>query len=185
MKTRLCNLPLLIGFFLIFVPCPESFGQDSISQKSQMLDMKLQLLDSKLELLDTKIKLWEAKPKELDIKLNEIATKISSLDFDPQLMSKKFNRIDSLFKIDSLHNISQKNVSTVEVQPRVDAASEPQFVYDYKSSIMLDPVRLLGGTFYLSYERILNSRFSINVGGMATYSTKQGLSNYYFRVSHI
>jgi hypothetical protein len=165
---------IVIGLFLIVVSCPESSGQDSISQKSQMLDMKLQLLDSKLELLDTKIKLWEAKPKELDIKLTELNSKISSMDFDPQLMTKKINALDSLFKI------SQKNVRTIEIQPQVIAEQEPEFVPDYKSSIMLDPVRLLEGTFHLSYERILNSRFSINVGGMATYSTTQGLSNYYF-----
>jgi len=180
MKTKLCNALLLAGLFLNVVACPESSGQDSISQKSQLLDLKLLLLDSKLELLDTKIKLWEAKPKELDIKLSELNSKINSMDFDPQLMTKRINRIDSLFKIDSLFNISQENVRTVEVQPRVDTESDPQFIYDYKSSIMLDPVRLLEGTFCLSYERILNSRFSINVGGMATYSTKQGLSNYYF-----
>jgi hypothetical protein len=174
MKTKLCNPLLLIGLFLIVVSCPESLGQDSISQKSQMLDLKLQLLDSKLDLLDTKIKLWEAKPKELDIKLNEIGSKISSMDFDPQLMTKKINKIDSLFKI------SQEKVRTVEIQPQVVTEPEPQYMPDYKSSIMLDPVRLFEGTFYLSYERILNSRFSINVGGMATYSTTKGLSNYYF-----
>ncbi|MCX6255759.1 MAG: hypothetical protein NTV31_14980 [Bacteroidia bacterium] len=174
MKTKLCKPMIVIGLFLIVVSCPESSGQDSISQKSQMLDMKLQLLDSKLELLDTKIKLWEAKPKELDIKLTELNSKISSMDFDPQLMTKKINALDSLFKI------SQKNVRTIEIQPQVIAEQEPEFVPDYKSSIMLDPVRLLEGTFHLSYERILNSRFSINVGGMATYSTTQGLSNYYF-----
>ena len=89
MKTKLWNPLFLMGLFLIVVSCPESLGQDSTSQKSQMLDLKLQLLDSKLDLLDTKIKLWEAKPKELDIKLNEIGSKISSMDFDPQLMTKK------------------------------------------------------------------------------------------------
>ena len=174
MKTKPCKPLLVIGLFLIVGSCPEFYGQDSISQKSQMLDMKLQLLDSKLELLDVKIKLWEAKPKELDIKLNEIDSKISSLDFDPQLMTIKINEMDSLFKL------SQKNVRTVEIQPQVIAEQEPEFVADYKSSIMLDPVRLLEGTFYLSYERVLNPRFSLNIGGMATYSTTQGLSNYYF-----
>ncbi|TAL68230.1 MAG: hypothetical protein EPN88_07205 [Bacteroidetes bacterium] len=176
MKTKLCNPLILIGLFLIVVPCPGSFGQDSTSQKSQMLDLKLQLLDSKLELLDTKIKLWEAKPKELDIKLSELNSRISSMDFDPQLMTKKMNKMDSLFKE------REEIVRTVENQPPVVAEqeSEPEFVPDYKSSIMLDPVRLLEGTFCLSYERVLNSRFSLNVGGMVTYSTTQGLSNYYF-----
>lgn len=165
---------IVIGLFLIVVSCQKFYGQDSISQKSQMLDLKLQLLDSKLELLDTKIKLWEAKPKELDIKLIELNSRINSLDFDPKLMTKKINEMDSLFKK------SQEQVRIVEIQPRVFTEPEPQFVPDYKSSIMLDPVRLLEGTFHLSYERILNSRFSINVGGMATYSTTQGISNYYF-----
>ena len=96
------------------------------------------------------------------------------MDFDPQLMTKKINEIDSLFRK------SQESVRAVEIQPQVVAEPEPEFLLNYKSSIMLDPVRLLEGTFYLSYERILNSRFSINVAGMATYSTKQGLSNYYF-----
>jgi hypothetical protein len=181
MKTKLCDRLFLIGLFLIVISCPVSIGQDSISQKSQMLDMKLQLLDSKLELLDTKIKLWEAKPKELDIKLNEIAFKISSMDFNPQLLTKKINKIDSLFKVDSLLKISQEKVRTVEIQPQVIAEQEPEFVPDYKSAIMLDPVRLFEGAFYLSYERILNNRFSINAGVMATYSTEEGLSNYYFK----
>lgn len=176
MKTKLWKPMIVIGLFLIVVSCPETYGQDSISQKSQMLDLKLQLLDSKLELLDTKIKLWEAKPKELDIKLTELNSRISSMAFDPQLMTKKLNKLDSLFKK------SQETVRTVETQLRVVAKPEPEpeFVPDYKSSIMLDPVRLLEGTFYLSYERVLNPRFSLNVGAMATYSTKQGLSNYYF-----
>jgi chaperonin cofactor prefoldin len=94
MKTKLCNPLILIGLFLIVISCLESSGQDSISQKSQMLDIKLQLLDSKLELLDTKIKLWEAKPKELDIKLSELNSRINSMAFDPQQMTKKINEMD-------------------------------------------------------------------------------------------
>jgi hypothetical protein len=54
------------------------------------------------------------------------------------------------------------------------------FIPDYKSAIMLDPVRLMEGTFYLSYERTITPVFSFNIGGMATYSTNQGISNYYF-----
>jgi hypothetical protein len=175
MKTKRWNLLLFIGFLFVVVSCLVSSGQDTTAQKSQMLDLKLQLLDSKLELLDTKIKLWEAKPKELDTRLNELGSKIRSMNFDPQLMTQKINKMDSLFKM------SQENMRPIEIQPPVVVAKpEPQFIYNYKSSIMLDPVRLLEGTFCLSYERILNDRFSINVGGMATYSTTKGLSNYYF-----
>jgi hypothetical protein len=174
MKTKLSKPMTIIGLFLIAVSCPESYSQDSISQKSQMLDLKLQLLDSKLELLDVKIKLWEAKPKELDIKLKAIDSKISSMDFDPQMMTKKLNEIDSMFKE------SRKNLQATENLPLVVAEQEYQFVPEYKSAIMLDPVRLLEGTFQLSYERALTSRFSINVAGIATYSTTKGISNRYF-----
>ncbi|NOY38661.1 MAG: hypothetical protein GXO83_13930 [Chlorobi bacterium] len=182
MKTTLSKPMIIIGLILIVVCCPKSYGQDSISQKSQMLDLKLQLLDSKLDLLDTKIKLWEAKPKELDIKLNEIGSKINSMDFDPQVMTKKINELDSLFKV------SQKSKLPDEIQPvpakELKTPPQPEFIPDYKSSIMLDPLRIMEGTFYLSYERILNPRFSLNVGGIITYSTQKGLSNYYFSNQH-
>jgi hypothetical protein len=152
----------------------KSYGQDSSSQESQMLDVKLQLLDSKLELLDAKIKLWEAKPKELDIKLSELSNKINSMDFEPQEVTQKLKEIDSLIKI------RPEPEPNVGPQTQVIREMEPVFLVDYKSAIMLDPVRLFEGTFHLSYERIINNRFSINLGGMATYSTKRGLSNYYF-----
>ncbi len=174
MKTNRENPVIAIGLLLIMVTCTEMYSQDSISQKSQLLDLKLQLLDSKLELLDVKIKLWEAKPKELDTKLEELNYKISSMDFDPQMMRLKLNEIDSLIK----H--SQMNFQSPENQPRDLAEQEIQFIPAYKSAIMLDPARLFEGTFLLSYERNLTSWFSINVGGLATYSTTQGLSNRYF-----
>lgn len=170
---------VIIGLFLTIAFSSGSFCQDSISQKSQMLDIKLQLLDSKLELLDTKIKLWESKPKELDIRLTELNSKISSMDFDPKQVTKKINDIDSMLKImpDPERKAESKDfhASEEKVSPPV-----PEYIPDYNSAIMLDPVRLLEGTFCLSYERIINPRFSLNLSGMATYSTKQGLSNYYF-----
>jgi hypothetical protein len=178
MKKNLFKLMIFIGLMLIVTPASKSYGQDSITQKSQMLDIKLQLLDSKLELLDTKIKLWEAKPKELDLKLTELSSKINAMDFNPQLMTKKVNEIDSLYKV------SQKQVAPLEShqQAVVELYKEPvpEFIPVYNSTISFDPVRILEGTFSLSYERVLNPRFSVNATGMATYSTKQGISNYYF-----
>lgn len=173
MKVNLCKSLLIIGLFIVF-SVNRSFSQDSLSQKSQMLDVKLQLLDTKLELLDAKVKLWEAKPKELDIKLSELGEKINSMDFEPQLVTQKLKEIDSLLQI------REAPVSYVDLQPQVVQEPEPVFLPDYKSAIMLDPTKLLEGTFYLSYERIMNSRFSLNVAGMATYSTKRGMSNFYF-----
>jgi hypothetical protein len=175
MKTKLCKPLLISGLFLLVFSSNGSYGQDTLSQMSQMLDLKMQLLASRLELLDVKMKLWEAKPQELETKFNKLDSKISSMDFDPQIVTKKFNAIDSLIKL------SREPEPIVETHPQTVNEPEPGFIPEYKSAIMLDPVRLLEGTFCLSYERIINDRFSVNVAGMATYSTKQGLSNYYFK----
>lgn len=177
MKHKLTLLTSTVGFLLFVASGLPAHGQDTISQKSEMLDLKLQLLDSKLELLDTKIKLWEAKPKELDTRLRELDTKINSLDFDPQALTEKVNEMDSLIKISQ----QQQEVEIREVPETVMTGEpEPLFFPESKSAIMLDPVRLLEGTFSLAYERKLNDRFSLSISGMATYSTQQGLSNYYF-----
>ncbi len=176
MKQNLICLTVTFVFLLIMASGPSAYGQDTISQKSEMLDLKLQLLDSKLELLDVKIKLWESKPKELDVKLKEISSKIDSMDFDPKEITSKLNEMDSLINVAR----EQEVVRTVEYQPMELPDPEPVFITSYKSAIALDPVRLLEGTFCLSYERVLNSRFSVNVSGMATYSTTQGISNYWF-----
>ncbi len=176
MKQNLTCLTVTVGFLLVMASGLPANGQDTISQKSEMLDLKLQLLDSKLELLDVKIKLWESKPKELDVKLEEIGAKIDSMDFDPQEITTKINEMDSFLKEARENEV----VRTVEYQPVVTPDPEPVFIPAYKSVIALDPVKLMEGTFCLSYERVLNSRFSVNVGGMATYSTTQGISNYYF-----
>lgn len=174
MKTVLCKSLLITGLVFFVFSINKAYGQDSLSQESQMLDVKLQLLDSKLELLDAKIKLWEAKPKELDVKLNELSKKINSMDFEPLVVTQKLQELDSLIKFRAVTE------TFVEPAPKAITESEPVFIVNYKSAVMLDPARLLEGTFHISYERILNDRFSINVGGMATYSTKRGISNYYF-----
>jgi len=175
MKVSLCKSLLIFGLLFIVFSINRSYGQDSLSQQSQMLDVKLQLLDSKLELLDAKIKLWEAKPKELDVKLNELNNKINSMDFDPQKVTQKLKDIDSLLKV------KQESARNEDKQIKVIQEVEPEFSPDYKSAIMMDPVRLFEGTFHISYEKILNSRFSVNLGVMATYSTKQGISDYFFK----
>lgn len=174
MKTISLKLLSVAGLILILLSPFRSSGQDSISQQSQMLDLKLQLLDSKLELLDTKIKLWEAKPKELDIKLSEIGKKVNSMDFDPRMVTRKINEMDSMMKM----NLERPEPVPAESIAFVEQI--PLFVPDYNSAVMLDPVRLFEGTFYLSYERKFRPALSGNIGLMATYSTEQGISNYYF-----
>jgi uncharacterized membrane protein len=178
MKKNLIKTMTLIVLIFIAIPLTNSFGQEDITQKSQMLDIKLQLLDSKLELLDTKIKLWEAKPKELDIKLTELNSKINTMDFNPKQMTNKLNEIDSLFKVSQNVVVPVEKEQIAVIEPLAEPI--PQFIQDYKSTIMFDPIRIMEGTFSLSYERVLDPRYSVNITGMATYSTKQGLSNYYF-----
>src|SRR4030042_6601810 len=158
MKPIICRQLTVIGLLLILLSCQKIYGQDSTSQKSQMLDLKLQLLDSKLDLLDTKIKLWEAKPKELDIRLNEIDSKVTAMDFDPQAVTRKLNEMDSLMKV------PRTEAFPSEIQQEKVMAEKPQvFIADYNSAIMLDPGRLMEGTFYLSYERILTQALSFSV----------------------
>ena len=171
---------IAISAVILLIVSAVAYGQDSISQRSQMLDIKLQLLDSKLELLDTKIKLWEAKPKELDIKLTELNSKINSMDFQPQEMTRKLDEIDSLFRLSQVTSLMEQVQQQPELYVREEEPVEPEFNPVYNSSIMMDPVRLLEGTFSLSYERVIDPRFSVSITGLATYSTTQGISNYYF-----
>jgi len=180
MRTRLCKQIFAAGFLLLILSCSLLSGQDSISQQSQMLDLKLQLLDSKLDLLDTKIKLWEAKPKELDIKLNEISSKVNSMDFDPKTMTKKINDLDSLVKADQEREKNPELLRPEISDAQYPAEEIPAFIPSYKSSITMDPVRLLEGTLHMSYERVLTPALSASLGVMATYSTTRGISTYYF-----
>jgi len=96
------------------------------------------------------------------------------MDFDPQAVTKKINEMDSLMKIPRTEAVP------VEIYQQPVIEDEPVFNTEFKSAIMLDPVRLMEGTFHLSYERIISPSLSYNIGGMATYSTSQGISNYYF-----
>lgn len=171
-------------FIFLFIVCmvlvkPSAYCQDTMDERSRMLDVKLQLLDSKLELLDAKIKLWEAKPKELDVKLDEIDSRIQSMDFEPEEFRNRLNQIDSLVRIATEREVNAPRFEAV--QPvELPVQELPEFNPVYNSTISLDPARLLEGTFSMAYERIINPRFSVAVSGMATYSTSQGISNVYF-----
>jgi len=178
MKKPSFYLPAILIAVLLLCVSARGRAQDSIALKSQMLDIKLQLLDSKLDLLDTKIKLWESKPKELDLRLAEIDSKVKSMEFDPAAMTRKIDEVDSLVKVSLERPVQQAYIPEYQ---NIQEEKEPLYVADYNSAIMLDPVRLLEGTFYLSYERKFSPSISGNLGLMATYSTDQGLSNMYFK----
>ncbi len=149
MKTLIIRISSVAGLVLLLLFSSDLNAQDSISQRSQMLDVKLQLLDSKLDLLDTKIKLWESKPKELDIRLNEIDNKVKSMDFDPVYITRKITEMDSALRVKN----RKENEREIIIEQSAQQQELPLFIPEYNSAIMLDPVRLLEGTFYLSYER--------------------------------
>ena len=198
MKTKSLLLLSLVGLFFLSCSWIPVNAQEFIDQKNQELDLKLQLLDSKLDLLDSKIKLWESKPDELDIRLHEIDNQIKNLAFDPQELNSRFNKIDSLIreiekfkvppvilepaiqgKIDSvIREIEKFYVPPIIPEPAIQDR-EFEYFEDYKSTIMIDPVRLFEGTFQLSYERLLTDRFSVSLSGLATYATEKGLTNYF------
>ncbi|HEX2970635.1 MAG TPA: hypothetical protein VHO46_16175, partial [Bacteroidales bacterium] len=171
MKTIYFSIFMLLAFV------SSAFCQEPTPQSSEMLDMKLQLLNSKLDLLDTKIKLWESKPKELDLRLSELDSKIKQIDFDPAEVLKRLNELDSIVKL-----LPDRPVAGTPEQQIIQRSEpvEASFNPSYNSAIMLDPARLPEGTFSLSYERIIDHRFSVNLTGMATYSTERGISNRYF-----
>jgi hypothetical protein len=154
-------------------------SQDLFYDKSTQLDLKLQLLDTKLDLLDSKIKLWEAKPEELDIRLNEIDERINALAFNPNELNDQFFKIDSLIAELKETQIQTESAQTDISQPDLFFREEGN-VPEFKSAIMLDPVRLFEGTFCISYERLITDKFSLGVSGLATYATEDGLTNYFF-----
>jgi len=174
MKTKKALLLSVIGLLILSRSGIPVYAQEPIDQKTQQLDLKLQLLDSKLDLLDSKIKLWESKPEELDIRLHEIDNQIKNLAFNPQELNSMFNKIDSMIR-----ELEKTELPPV-IPERYIQEKELEYYKDYRSAIMMDPVRLFEGTFQLSYERLITDKFSVSLSGLATYATEEGLTNYFF-----
>ena len=179
MKTTALKTSLVL-IITLAMNCANTKSQDSIDNKMKLLDLKLQLIDSKLELLDSKIKMWERKPEELDIKLaeldngfQELDSKIVMLDFDPENFNDKFFLLDSIVKSQK-KNISESKMTGI-VSIRYDTIRPKLF----NSVISLNPVRIFEGTFQLSYEIAINPRNSLDISGLATYATDEGISRRY------
>jgi hypothetical protein len=176
--SMMCILYLLLSSFsAAYIKAQEPVDQilqDPIEQKSQQLDLKLQLLDTKLDLLDSKIKLWESKPEELDIRLDEMDDRIKALAFEPSDLNIQFIKIDSL-----IEELKETQIPDELSQPDL-SFQDQEYMIEFKSAIMLDPIRLFEGTFCLSYERLITDKFSVGISGLATYATEDGLTNYFF-----
>ncbi len=179
MKTAALKTSLVLILILVII-CQYTNSQDTIDSKMKLLDLKMQLIDSRLELLDSKIKMWERKPEELDMKLAvlddgflQLDSKIAMLDFDPENFNERFLLLDSMVKSQK-KSISDSKISGI-VSIRYDTVRPKLF----KSVISLNPVRIFEGTFQLSYEIAINPRNSIDVSGLATYATDEGISRRY------
>lgn len=113
------------------------------------------------ELLDVKMQL-------LDSKLELLDTKLQLIDNNPKLLDNKISQLDSMIKQTTLTYKNTSDKITQEFKP-------------FKSSIKLNPERLLEGTFLISYERAFSDRLSIDISAMGTYVTTQGIGSGYFK----
>jgi len=165
-------------FVLLFTSLAGLFPQES-TDNMQLLDLKLQLLDSKLELLDSKIKIWETKPQELDIRLSEIDDRLQQLDFNPEELNRQFLLIDSLLQ--EYERITDENYLSIPEYQERQARSDSIQIPPRKYYIALNPVRVVEGTLEVFVERVINKRNTIEISGMATYASEQGLSGTYLK----
>jgi hypothetical protein len=179
MKKTVLKISLIL-IIALSINCVSAKSQDSIDNKMKLLDLKMQLIDSKLELLDSKIKMWERKPEELDIKLaeldngfSELDSKMTMLDFDPENFNYKFSLLDSMVK-SRKKDIGEQKIKGI-VSFRYDTVRPKLF----KSVISLNPERIFEGTFQLSFEKAINPRNSVDISGLATYATDEGISRRY------
>jgi len=170
---------IIITFVILHTGLAGLFPQES-TDNMQLLDLKLQLLDSKLELLDSKIKIWETKPQELDIRLSEIDDRLQQLDFNPEELNRQFLLIDSLLQEYERITDDENYLSIPEYQER-QARSDSIQIPPRKYYIALNPVRVVEGTLEVFVERVINKRNTIEISGMATYASEQGLSGTYLK----
>jgi len=106
--------------------------------------------------------------------LDELDDRIRDLAFDPQELNSKFNKIDSMMR-----EMEKTKLSPI-IPERDIQERELEYHKDYRSAIMMDPVRLFEGTFQLSYERLITDKLSVGLSGLATYATEEGMTNYFF-----
>ena len=165
--------PVLI--YCLFLNVLNSIGQDNLKVSQEILDMKLELLNSQIELFNSQLKVWEAKPQELERRLSEVDQRINQLAFDPVYFNNKLNELEYL--LEDLKTV-EKKPSKKEFNPfRPDSI----ITIPYKTAIAIDPIRLMEGTFHMTYERALTSKLGVGISGLATFATEEGVSGYYVR----
>ena len=120
----------------------------------EVLDLKLQLLDAKLKLIEPK--------------LDKLDTMSKSLYDDYFLINSILKS-----KSDSLRKLVEAQYKTTD-----NKKSEE---HNFTSAIQLNPMRLFGGNFQISYERAIKDNLSFELGLMGTYVTKNGLGGEYMK----
>lgn len=172
MKNHPCR-SFLTAILLLTLITFQTIAQESPAIDQQLLDMKLELLNSQIELFNSQLKVWETKPIELENKLSEIDSRIDHLDFDPLYFNSKLLEIEML--VEDLSVVEEKTGNKVLQTFRPDSI----IPRSYKTAIALNPVRLIEGTFQITYEHALTPRLGLGISGLATYATEEGISRYY------
>ncbi|MCF8298506.1 MAG: hypothetical protein K9J13_13245 [Saprospiraceae bacterium] len=120
------------------------------------------------EVLELRLQLLEAKLKLIEPKIEELGTMSESLYKDYFLINSILkSKSDSLMKL-------------AETTPKKISEKKSES-YNFKSSIQLNPIRLFGGNFQISYEKAIKSNLSLEIAAMGTYVTKNGLGGGYMQ----
>ncbi len=172
MKTTIIYPSILIFLFLIHATIS---AQEEYNNKNEILDIKLKLLDSKIELLESNIELWESKPDYITQQLNEIERRINLLDFNPIYINYKLHQHDSLIQKQITQNKNEK------MKKYIPLYGDTIILKKFHTAISLNPIRIGEGSIAISYERIINDKYSFDLTSIATYATQEGFSGYYMK----
>ena len=110
-----------------------------------------------------------------------LETKLESLEANLQLFQK--NSVRKIKTIDSLIYVLE-NTDPVIVHEK-DKARDTILMKNYTSAISINPARLLEGSLFLSYEKSFSDRFSIDLGLMGTYVTRNGIGGGYLEAQNL
>ncbi len=181
MKRKFAQQWLAV-MLLVWFPFYSSNGQkipannpETGHNNQELLDMKLELLNSRIELFHSQLDMWESKPYELEQRLLAVDQKISKLNFDPGSLNTRLSSIESEMAELRLSQDKEQRRSIQRFRPD-SVVQEP-----FTSAIALNPVRLMEGIFHLSYEHVLTPKLGLEVAGLATYATEEGISGFYIK----
>ena len=105
----------------------------------------------------------------------DVDQRIEQLSFDPVYFNDKLQEIEML--IEDYKSANKKIDRKVLKSFRPDSV----ITIPYKTAIAINPVRLMEGTFHITYERSLTPRLGLGISGLATFATEEGISSFYMR----